>query len=372
MRIGVITYWDSKDNYGQMLQLYAMQAYLKKHGHQPFLIRYKADIPRRAEFRLRNIFNYVLKFPLYLKWFLNRRKLEQEKKIYAQTTNNELRKFSVFLQDNVEMTPIVYTSETIVANPPQADAYICGSDQIWGSDWAYYLNFAPLESIKIAYAPSFGGAGNFNDDYKKELQRLLARFDFVGIREQSGVELCKDLQRLDAVKVIDPTLLLGKEDYEKIRIPVNIKKPYLLLYLLGNPIQQSTHDFYAFAKKNSLDVIYVASQGKNDEFEKYPAQVGEFIDLVANAEYVITNSFHCTVFSLLYHRKFLTIPLVDGYERMNCRVEDLLEESGLITQLCCGDLDGITVESLNFQNFDDYISKQQRISENYLLSYLKC
>lgn len=370
MRIGVITYWDSKDNYGQMLQLYAMQAYLKKHGHQPFLIRYKADIPRRAEFRLRNIFNYVLKFPLYLKWFLNRSKLEQEKKIYAQTTNNELRKFSVFLLDNVEMTPIVYTSETIVANPPQADAYICGSDQIWGGDWAYYLNFAPLESKKIAYAPSFGGAGNFNDDYKKELQRLLARFDFVGIREQSGVELCKDLQRLDAVKVVDPTLLLNKEDYDKIRVPVNVKKPYLLLYLLGNPIQQSTRDFYAFAKRHSLEIIYIASQGKVDEFEKYPAQVGEFVDLVANAEFIVTNSFHCTVFSLLYHRCFCTIPLVGGYARMNCRVEELLLESGLDSQICVGKINDEMLEPLNFQKFDEYIRFQQNQTKDYLSQYL--
>ncbi len=370
MRIGVITFWDSKDNYGQMLQLYAMQEYLKKQGHKPFLIRYKRDVPKRADFRLSNVFNYIVKFPVYLKWFLNRRTIEQEEKKYAQVTNNDLRKFASFLDTYVEMTPVVYTSESIVRTPPNADAYICGSDQIWGSDWAYYLNFAPSDSIKIAYAPSFGGSKNFDDGYKIELQRLLMRFDFVGVREQSGVDLCKDLQRQDAVKVVDPTLLLNKEDFDKIRIPVKIKKPYLLLYLLGNPIEQSTREFYAFAQKHSLEVVYIASQGRVDEFEKYPAQVGEFIDLIANAEVVVTNSFHCTVFSLLYHRRFFTIPLVGGYERMNCRVEELLAESDLSSQMCAGNINDVMLRSLNFQQFDEYVRFQQNITKNHLSLYL--
>ncbi len=370
MRIGVITYWDSKDNYGQMLQLYAMQVYLKKQGHNPFLIRYQRNLPKRADFRWSNVFNYIIKFPLYLKWFLNRRTLELEEQKYAQVTNNDLRKFSSFLETYVEMSPVIYTAESIVKTPPLANAYICGSDQIWGSDWAYYLSFAPSDSIKIAYAPSFGGCKNFDDDYKDELQRLLKRFDFVGIREQSGVDLCKDLQRLDAVKVVDPTLLLNKEDYDKIRIPVNVKKPYLLLYLLGNPIQQSTRDFYAFAKRHSLEIIYIASQGKVDEFEKYPAQVGEFVDLVANAEFIVTNSFHCTVFSLLYHRRFCTIPLVGGYARMNCRVEELLLESGLDSQICVGKINDEMLEPLNFQKFDEYLRFQQNQTKDYLSQYL--
>lgn len=354
MKIGVITFSNSKDNYGQMLQIYAMQCFLRKMGHECFLIRYK-DSPRvTASFKWGKVMTYLCKFPQYAIWYIQQKKESRRQRVYATSaqSSNVLRRFDDFLRDNIEMTHQFYDEKSIMENPPQADAYICGSDQIWCGDWAYYLNFAPESSIKIAYAPSMGGITDFSPEYETKMKQLIHRLNFVGMREQSGVEVCKRLGRSDAVKVVDPTLLLDTEDYDKIRIPIATKKPYLFLYLLGNPISYKTKNFYDYATSKGLAVVYVASQGKIDEYDKFPAQVGEWIELLANAEIVITNSFHCTVFSLIYHRKVITVPLTGGYERMNTRINELFEHAGLEQLVLNEDLNHYQPGNWDFNSFD--------------------
>lgn len=368
MKIGVITFSNSKDNYGQMLQIYAMQHFLNKMGHECFLIRYKDSPKDGASFKWSKVMTYLHKFPQYTLWYIQQRKESRRQKIYANSvqSSNALRKFEDFLRNNIKMTHQVYNEESIMGNPPQADAYICGSDQIWGGDWAYYLNFALEDSIKIAYAPSIGGITNFSPEYEAQMKQLIYRLDFIGMREQSGVEVCKRLGRPDAVKVVDPTLLLGTEDYDKIRIPIATEKPYMFLYLLGNPIAYKTKYFYDYAASKGLKIIYVASQGKNDNYDKFPAQVGEWVDLLANAEMVITNSFHCTVFSLIYHRKVITIPLTGGYERMNTRIYELLENVGLKRLILNDDINHYQPDDWDFSGFETYKNTELKRSTNYL------
>ena len=367
MKIGVITFSNSKDNYGQMLQIYAMQCFLKKMGHECFLIRYKDSPKVVASFKWNKVMTYMCKFPQYVIWYIQQKKESRWQKIYATSSqsSNALRRFDDFLMDNIKMTHQIYDEESIVNNPPQADAYVCGSDQIWCGDWAYYLNFAPENSIKIAYAPSMGGITDFSPEYEAQMKQLIHRLDFVGMREKSGVEVCKRLGRSDAVKVVDPTLLLDTADYDKIRIPITVKKPYIFLYLLGNPIGYKTKYFYDYAASKGLEVVYVASQGKVDDYEKLPAQVGEWIELLANAEMVITNSFHCTAFSLIYHRKVITVPLTGGYERMNTRINELLENTGLEQLVLKEDLDQYQLSDWNFSGFDMYKNTELKRSTGY-------
>ena len=372
MKIGVITFCNSKDNYGQMLQIYAMQCFLRKMGHECFLIRYNDSPKATASFKWSKIMTYLCNFPQYVIWYIQQKKENCRQKAYAASaqSSNAARRFDDFLNDNVEMTPLIYDEKSIIDNPPQADTYVCGSDQIWCGDWAYYLNFAPEDAIKIAYAPSMGGITNFSPEYEAEMKRLIHRLAFVGMREQSGVEVCKRLGRTDAVKVVDPTLLLGTEDYDKIRVPVKVQKPYLFLYLLGNPIGYKTKYFYDYANSKGLGVVYVSSQGRIDEYDKFPAQVGEWIDLLSNAEMVITNSFHCTVFSLIYHRRVVTVPLVGGYERMNTRINELLENSELERLILNDDINRYQPEDWDFSRFDIYKDAELKRSIDYFKGVL--
>lgn len=370
MKIGIITFWTSKDNYGQLLQCFALQQYLRKNGHEPFLIRYKESPKEEASFKISNLLKYILKFPKYVSWFLNEKRRQRNANKYNRQAGNVDRNFDAFIHDNITTSKQLYTDEDLHNTPPIADAYICGSDQVWGGDWAYYLDFAPENKTKIAYAPSLGGLTSFSQDYEEKMKKLLLRFDFIGMREQSGVDVCHRLGRKDAVKVVDPTLLLTQADYNKIRINTKQpgQKPYLFAYILGNPMICEMQEVYRYAQKRGLEVKY-ATSGKADDYEHIYPQIGEWIDLIANADVIITNSFHGTVFSLIYNRPFITIPLKNGYERMNTRVTELLESADLKNRIYNGTFSKIS-SLVDFTAFNNYRYKEEQNTASYLFNNL--
>lgn len=176
-----------------------------------------------------------------------------------------------------------------------------------------------------------GGRNNFLGNEKSEIQKLLKNFDFISVREKNGINLCKQIGRNDAKWVCDPTLLLNAEIYrtiykeEKIQTP---SKPYILFYYLENGGRFDKKTVWNFAQKNNLDVQYVTGNACIDNFKKNFATVSEWLCLVDNAEYVITNSFHCCVFSVLFEKKFAAIKLNGLNSGMNSRLESLFEMTG--------------------------------------------
>lgn len=373
MKIGIITFWDTKDNYGQLLQCYALQTFLRKMGHEAFLIRYKSKPVTKPQFQWRKILNYIIKFPTYISLFFDITNRSIKIKKYGRYVNeNNIRNFESFRAKHIIATEKIYSEQELYNIPPKADAYICGSDQIWGGDPIYYLPFAPTSSKKIAYAPSFGGVRQMDSKYELKIKKYLSSFCFVGVREQSGVELCHQIGIEKAVKVVDPTMLLPLDDYNKIRKKASFTKPYIFLYLLGNPISYSVSLIYKFAKKHNFNVIYVASQGRLDSYKKAFPEIGEWIDYLANADFIVTNSFHCTVFSLLYGKKFATIPLTKGFKRMNVRIDDLLTESRLTSTILQhgNTLDKIYHTNFDFSHFEEYRKREIQKTYNYLYKSL--
>ena len=371
MKIAVTTFWDSNDNYGQLLQCYALQEYLKKLGHEPFLVRYRQAPAPRVGFKWKNLPKYLSHLPAYGTLLTDSIAYKLRMLRYGDDQESDVRKFKEFLNANIALSPVL-SKEELYTNPPSADAYICGSDQIWGGDEAYYLSYAPEGSVKIAYAPSFGGIEHFSEEYEQKLKRLLSDFLFLGLREQSGVDLCHRLGFSNAVKTIDPTLLLCRKDYNNIRIKTSRQRPYMFLYLLGNPISPNVTSFFRYAKSKGLDIVYVASQNRIDRYSKVYPQIGEWIDYISNASLVVTNSFHCTVFSLLYEKKFMTVPLVKEYKRMNGRIEELLHECRMDFALC-GDRNfrSIFERNYDFGHFRDYCRQEEIKSRQYLQNSLK-
>lgn len=370
MKIGIMTYWSSKENYGQLLQCFALQQFLKKMGHSPFLIKYTPTSIVRKRSILQNFISYILHFSAYIQ-YAKQLFIQRKSQKFIDNSANIKRRFDSFLENFIDSTEKNYTQDDLFETPPEADIYICGSDQIWGGDEMYYLPFVPDGKKIIAYAPSFGGVDNFSDEYKARLKKYLARFNFLGIREQSGVDLCRNLGFSNAIKVVDPTLLLSSDDYNSIRIETCHDKPYIFLYLLGNPCACKVEDIYKFAKHNNFDVIYVASQNQNDKYEKVNPQIGEWLDYLMKSEFVITNSFHCSVFSLIYKKKFMTIPLIGTFQRMNTRIEELLYHSDLTQAIYRGSIESVYNSSFDFSKFYHYKDVEKEISFLYLMSYLK-
>ncbi len=364
MDVAVISFTLSKENYGSILQCCAMQEVLRELGHRPIHIRYRE--PREeASFKARKIMTYLKQFPKYLRWYRTRRMLNR----YARTAATIDRHFDNFIARHLRVTPEIFTPDTIAANPPQADAYICGSDQIWGGSLPFYLSFAPDAAVKIAYAPSLGGNHSFAPEYEAEMKRLLARLDFIGMRERSGLDTIHRLGFPDAVQVVDPTLLLSGDQWRGIMEPTASSAPYLFAYLLPNPCGSSPKEIHDYAARHGLAVKYVANECDDCYPKLYPT-IEQWIGLIARADRVVTNSFHGTVFALLMGRPVIYLPLHRGYERMNCRLDDLMTAAGLTHWRYQGALDKVDLSNSDFAQFNRWREAQTERSKQYLRTYL--
>lgn len=339
IKIGILTFWWAQDNYGQLLQCYALQKYLRDAGHDAFLIRYdfRPDIPKNP-FLLRCLkaFNpaKLVKFILYKKHGLQ---------IASEQTKND-RHFDDFRSKYIESTEKIYLHYSeLESNPPEADVYIVGSDQVWNFSLyknlhqcknlihAYFLDFGKAETKRVSYAASWS-CTDLPEEIIEEIHPLLSKFCYVSVREKTGIEMCRKCGYENAELVPDPTLLLNAGNYRELYAENETRKPhkpYLLLYMLNNQCDFDIQKAYDFATSKNLDVVYVIGNGVLDKREKFYATIPEWLCLVDNAEYVVTNSFHCCVFSLVFKKKFACVPLSESMSGMNTRIESLCEMFGI-------------------------------------------
>ena len=334
MKIGILTFWWSADNYGQLLQAYALQAYLRAQGHDAYLIRYKWEkdfTPSPLAFRLLKACNPVLLF----RFFSARCRIRAAKQEQAAFD----RGFDAFRDRYIAQSPRVYNSWTeLCEDPPQADCYIVGSDQVWNfgaiplarcrsAVHAYFLDFGKPETARLSYAASWGRV-MLPEEYAREIAPLLSRFRYVSVREESGVSLCAQSGYSGARWVRDPTLLLDAEAWRALYKENELREPtgrYLFLYMLGNECDFDIETVYRFARERNLQVVYVTGNSVADRREKWFATIPEWLFLVDHAEYVVTNSFHCSVFSLLFGKRFGAVPLTGNAAGMNARMDSLFE-----------------------------------------------
>ena len=204
-RIGIATFFD--DNFGTCLQAYALQQTIKKLGYEPEIIRYyRGERNVQTESRWKKLFRYSPK--TVYKYVTQRGVIERKRAAFQRFRS----------QDMLLSTDAYYRDSHLDALKDKYDAYVCGSDMIWSEDfqedWAFlYLSFAD-KSKSVAYAPSFG-RNHLSDDNIKRCKPYIEGIGFLSCREQAGVKLIKRHFNLDATHVIDPTLLLTSEDWNK-------------------------------------------------------------------------------------------------------------------------------------------------------------
>lgn len=321
-----MTFWWSNDNYGQLLQCYALQKYLRDAGHDAYLIRYKNEERSPLWKRCFKVFNPLILYR-YIKNKINSRKVKNE-----QTMNN--RYFDEFRKKYISQSEKFYSSyKELKENPPEADIYIVGSDQVWNFSYlkkysdkhAYMLDFGKETTKKMSYAASWS-MNSLTSDLIDEIKPLLKKFSYVSVREENGVDLCKQCGYDNAEFVCDPTMLLDVEIYRNLYQSEVVRKQdkkYLLLYMLNNECDFNIQKVYDFAKDKNLEVVYVTGNGVLDSRNKFFATIPEWLYLIDNAEYVITNSFHCCVFSSLFKKKFGVVKLKRKVVGMNTRFDTL-------------------------------------------------
>lgn len=333
MKIGVVTFWQGNDNYGMILQCWALQTYLKKLGHDPYVIRYNpiGCLPKRW---LKSIIKKVkcLLSPSYRHSVHQEDLLIKEKEYHYPE-----RKFEEFRNQYLTFSKLEYHYiEKLRLFPPKADCYICGSDQIWkGPLWSsntkgYFLDFGHNNTKRVAYAPSFG-----MDKYPKEqivsLGVALSKLDFISCREMDGVNFCKEAG-YSALHVVDPTLLLEANDYDMICATTEKQSKNLFIYSLNieSPNDIFFEDLCDIYDNCSILVTpasgFIPGReifGKNVKYT-YPTP-SEWISQVRNADLVVTSSFHGIVLSIIHRTKFAFVPLTGGHSSSNNRVVELLK-----------------------------------------------
>ena len=334
LKIGILTFWWSNDNYGQLLQCYGLQKYLRDAGHEAFLIRYNPQNDYAKTPFVLKIYKALnpVKLCKFLGYKINQKKIAQEQKLFD-------RHFDDFRKNYIVQSEKIYTSyEQLKENPPEADIYIVGSDQVWNFSFysdkvykcknvlhAYFLDFGKPSVKRMSYAASWSCA-DLSKDFIEEIAPLLKKFEYVSVREKNGIELCKKCGYDKAEFRCDPTLLNDASCYRNLyknNVTAKQNKKYILVYRLSNPCDFDIASIYKWAAEKNLEVIYVTGNNFYDKYKKTFATIEDWLYLIDNAEYVITNSFHCCVFSLLFKKKFAVVPLSEKWAQMNSRLETL-------------------------------------------------
>ena len=231
MKICTITCHDVY-NVGASLQAYALQTYLKSLGHDVKIIDYKPDYLSK-HFRLDIIGNPKYDKPFVREAYLLA-KLPGRLRILPRK-----RAFDGFTSKHLELTRRYASNEELKANPPEADVFLAGSDQIWnplfpnGKDPAFYLDFVQ-EGIRASYAASFA-VDEFPQELRDVTAKYLAKLDYIAVREKSGLAVLDSMGIHNAETVLDPVFLLDSAHWRSIaKSPAHIDKPYLLVYDFDN------------------------------------------------------------------------------------------------------------------------------------------
>lgn len=332
MKIGILTL-PLHTNYGGILQAYALYNTLQDLGHEVSLI----DGKMYEVTSLREKMS-VARWQI-LKW------LGFYKKRHPQL---ELRdKMEVLIPFIQKYIPRQIPLQRVHSNT--FDAIVVGSDQVWRGLYSdqllYFLDFAKDWNIKrVAYAASFG-VDNWESsiDIANKCKSLLDKFVYVSTREKSGIKICNDILECKAEWVIDPTMLLTPQLYKNIAYmgghDNGENKNYLLAYLLDND-KDKIQIVEELAAKHNLNIVNI---GISETGQKVMS-VEKWLRLIDNSSYVVTDSFHGTVFSILFNRPFCVL---QNRDRGNSRFKSLLEFTGLTDRMCNNPTENIDWQTVN-------------------------
>ena len=331
MKIGIITIL-KVGNYGAELQAYATQAVLNRLGYDAEIIDYL--FYKNPDFRPEKNSKPSFKHPLKvtLKEFLY--PIISKFRIGLSNAKSKERnsRFEQFHRDNTSTSPTFRNYSELKQNCPEYDVYITGSDQVWNpgiysSLEPFLLSFAPKHARRIAYASSFGVNILPQDTHNFYADRL-KRYTAIGVREKDAIHMIKGLTGQDATWVLDPTLLLKKEQWLEVAKPITgfTRDKFILVYELTS-CSYIMHLARRIAAKRNIRIIRICKDAApvekdGDILNIIDAGPAEFLWLFNNASVIITNSFHGTAFAINFNKEFYTV--VSSHKKNNSRQKSLL------------------------------------------------
>lgn len=339
---GVIIMRPNHNNYGTALQGLATVRVIERLGYPFRIIRYRKR--RTMVELLRTLPGYVMSGALKQWWVRRKRSgAQKDHAEYARNVAVRTAKCNAFKERVFEPLCDYYTGwKDLSEGSKRYDVVFVGSDQVWSplSLYAgfYNLLFVDASVPQFSYSSSFGKSF-IMEHQKKGVARFLNKMDAIGVRETRGAEIVKELTGRTATVVADPTLLLSREEWEKEieGSDARIEEPYILCYMLG-PRKDNRDAVTSLGKRLGLKVVtfnhmdwYEPTDESFGDIQNYDCDCLDFVKLLSQAEYVMTDSFHCTVFSIIFHKKFLTFYRLNPTDKKSShsRIENLLDLMGL-------------------------------------------
>lgn len=339
-------------NFGNRLQNYALQEVLKEINCNSITL---LNYPYRNTHK-----NYLFR---------------QIKHLFNKPTNKDIR-YNYFdnfnKRINFSKRPI-----SIYSNLNKFDYVIVGSDQVWNPNIGRLRDLDLLMNVnpnkRISYAASFGVSKlDLDNNYQEKIKGELLKFKNISVREESGKEIIFNLiGRTDTQVVLDPTMLLLANDWEKvIKIPEQInsikEKKYILNYFLGDLLENNMKKIQMFADENDCEIINLLDV--NSIF--YNCGPSEFLYLIKNAYLICTDSFHSSVFSILFHKPFLVFERKDAHINMGSRISSLLNKFNLNSNYFDGTVNK-KIFNTDYSNVDKKLEDERKKSIDFLIRALE-
>lgn len=377
-KIGVCCEYRKK-NYGSMLQTLATILQLEHWGYEYEIIDYSKKLT--PDLLVRSLNRIPEEVRVRLKQYVqeNEKKKHPEIREKMKYRNQCFQKFSdqYFTRKSRKLD----TFSQLRTEAEKYSAVLVGSDQLWlprGYSTGFFnLMFVPDYIPKIAYGTSFG-VNIMPESKKKVARKFLNRLDYIGVREIRAAEMVKELTGRSVSTVVDPTMLFSDEKWKSIipekQIPPLRGKKYIFCYYLGDNLEQRK-EAERLRRKTGYEIVFIPhldefirndiSFGDIQLFEIGPA---EFVNLIRNAEYVCTDSFHGSVFSLLNHKPFITFERFKNDDRnsRNSRIISLLFQTGLTERRFQGDILSQMFKPIDYNLVEEKIEEMRKKSLEYL------
>lgn len=363
MKIGLLT-WYKNDNYGSALQAYSLYKVLNKFGKCDVINYSNSHKPQK------NTVFYIGQMQKIYERYIKR----TQRKRFLKEIKLRSDKFTNFYCNNFTFTDNCVDYNDLYNLQNKYDMFICGSDQIWNPKFYSNINFLGFikDSNKIiSYAPSIGVNSLLNLKYTDDIKKNLERFKYLSIRENTGKKAITELINRDAVVCCDPTILIGKDYWNKLIKCESQDEPYILCYFLSDNKRYWT---YVEKLRNKMDInikVIPINQNDIDRNYQYLSGVGplELLSYIKNAKYVCTDSYHGTIFSIIFEKPFTVLRRFndDSSFSQNSRLYDFLELTDMKNRLEI-EYDSSDLFQIEWENASNKMDSEIKKSMNYLSS----
>lgn len=365
MKISIITLHRIY-NYGSALQAYATQRVFEEAGCKVEIIDYITPERTLLKTFLKPGAEGQLPFPKMVMY--------RTAKIGSLFLKEKT--FGAFVRKNLKLSKKYITPSDLEKDPPEADIYVTGSDQVWNSkyngiDRGFFLDFIPEDKKRIAFVASFGKE-ELDESETSKVSEYLKRYRAISVREDSAVQILDRMGITNAVQLIDPTLQLEKKEWLRIASKRLVKEKYLILMLLYNEDNHATEYARKIADEKGLKLVKISWEMKKPDLvdklytHRSPA---DFLSLFNYAEFVVTNSFHGLAFSINLEKQFVVVPR----NEFNSRIDSLLRLCGLTERLVRSEEDAIAQSNITitYENVEQVLGKERSRARAYIDNVLK-